>query len=336
MKIAVILTEFLKSYVKSYFDSHAQSCELDYFIYQNFTHAGELYIQLENEYDGFLVSGPVPRAAICRRVPFLKKPIVSFGSNALCYYETFFQIQYKEQDFFLKHGYFDLLEWHHGIEQNELHRYLEEGQFSQVLYQVYQNTSSYSLEQLCAMEEAIKEKHIRLWTEKKIRYSVTRFSNIMPDLIRAGVKTYFVYPKQEILQESLTLLLQDIHLKSLLQNQTAITTLSQHFSDGASVSFPDLSGQKELTSHEEFQISRFAQKTGFSTSYIRRLFSALTTLDQEHITSQSLSAALEITPRSANRLFTRLLECGAAEIIAEKQGASRGRPEKIYRIHWDS
>ena len=111
MKIAVILTRFLKDYVESYFNSLSLDCELSYYIYNDFAHAGELYLDLEKSYDGFLVSGPVPRAAICRRVPVLTKPIVSFGSNALCYYETFFQVQFKEQDFYLERGYFDLLEW---------------------------------------------------------------------------------------------------------------------------------------------------------------------------------------------------------------------------------
>lgn len=239
MKIAVILTRFLKDYVESYFNSLSLDCELSYYIYNDFAHAGELYLELEKSYDGFLVSGPVPRAAICRRVPVLTKPIVSFGSNALCYYETFFQVQFKEQDFYLERGYFDLLEWL--PETVPLHQYLERGQFNQLIYKVYQNTSTYSLEQLCEMEKKIKLKHIRLWNEKKIQYSVTRFSNIIQDLLDAGVNTYFVYPKYEILQESVTLLLQEIHLKTIVQNQNAITALNQQFSDGASVMAPQLS-----------------------------------------------------------------------------------------------
>ena len=135
----------------------------------------------------------------------------------LCYYETFFQVQFKEQDFYLERGYFDLLEWL--PETVPLHQYLERGQFNQLIYKVYQNTSTYSLEQLCEMEKKIKLKHIRLWNEKKIQYSVTRFSNIIQDLLDAGVNTYFVYPKYEILQESVTLLLQEIHLKTIVQNQ---------------------------------------------------------------------------------------------------------------------
>lgn len=258
MKIAVILTRFLKDYVESYFNSLSLDCELSYYIYNDFAHAGELYLELEKSYDGFLVSGPVPRAAICRRVPVLTKPIVSFGSNALCYYETFFQVQFKEQDFYLERGYFDLLEWL--PETVPLHQYLERGQFNQLIYKVYQNTSTYSLEQLCEMEKKIKLKHIRLWNEKKIQYSVTRFSNIIQDLLDAGVNTYFVYPKYEILQESVTLLLQEIHLKTIVQNQNAITALNQQFSDGASVMAPQLSKDPDASAPLTSRSRQLSQK----------------------------------------------------------------------------
>lgn len=330
MKVAVIVTKFLKEYVESYFNSLSFECELSYYIYNDFTHAGELYLELESSHDGFLVSGPVPRAAICRRVPVLSKPIVSFGSNALCYYETFFQVQYKEQDFYLEKGYFDLLEWM--PDALPIHHYLEKGQFNRLIYRVYQNTSSYSLEQLCEMEKKIKLKHIRLWNEGKVRYSVTRFSNIMPDLLEAGVKTYFVYPKYEILQESITLLLQEIHLKTMMQNQNAITALTQQLSDGASVAAPHFAEPNISPSSREALCQQLSRRTGLSLSYAQRLLSALAALGQDTITALALSEALHITPRSANRLLSKLSASGVAEEMEKQNSFTRGRPEKIYRI----
>ena len=328
MKIAVILTRFLKDYVESYFNSLSLDCELSYYIYNDFAHAGELYLELEKSYDGFLVSGPVPRAAICRRVPVLTKPIVSFGSNALCYYETFFQVQFKEQDFYLERGYFDLLEWL--PETVPLHQYLERGQFNQLIYKVYQNTSTYSLEQLCEMEKKIKLKHIRLWNEKKIQYSVTRFSNIIQDLLDAGVNTYFVYPKYEILQESVTLLLQEIHLKTIVQNQNAITALNQQFSDGASVMAPQLSKDPDASAPLTSRSRQLSQKAGISVSYADRLLTALSAMDRDCITSQALAAALHITPRSANRLLGRLSATGIFLELERRSRPLQGEGRKRF------
>ena len=90
-----------------------------------------------------LSPGP-PSAAGCRYSP---SPLFPSAATPLCYYETFFQVQFKEQDFYLERGYFDLLEWL--PETVPLHQYLERGQFNQLIYKVYQNTSTYSLEQLC-------------------------------------------------------------------------------------------------------------------------------------------------------------------------------------------
>lgn len=131
---------------------------------------------------------------------------------------------------------------------------------------------------------------------RKIQYSVTRFSNIIQDLLDAGVNTYFVYPKYEILQESVTLLLQEIHLKTIVQNQNAITALNQQFSDGASVMAPQLSKDPDASAPLTSRSRQLSQKAGISVSYADRLLTALSAMDRDCITSQALAAALHITP----------------------------------------
>lgn len=194
---------------------------------------------------------------------------------------------------------------------------------------MYQNTSTYSLEQLCEMEKKIKLKHIRLWNEKKIQYSVTRFSNIIQDLLDAGVNTYFVYPKYEILQESVTLLLQEIHLKTIVQNQNAITALNQQFSDGASVMAPQLSKDPDASAPLTSRSRQLSQKAGISVSYADRLLTALSAMDRDCITSQALAAALHITPRSANRLLGRLSATGIFLELERQPSLSRGRRKRF-------
>lgn len=333
MKVAVILTGFLKDYVEAYFKTINIDCEMSFFVYKNFAHAGELYMELEKDYDGFLVSGPVPRAAICRRAGKTVKPVVSFGSNALCYYETFFQVQYKEKDFYLERGYFDLLEW--APNTQSIYPYLERGEFSSLLYDVYRNTNTYTLEQLCDMEEKIKNKHIRLWKEKRIQYSVTRFSNIMPDLLENGVKTYFVYPKHEILQESLTVLLQDIHLKTMVHTQNKMTALNERFVDPGFLPVEKKQNSFEIVDDYDMRCRQISRKTGLALNYVQRLTGAFEQLDEERVTSQTLSEALHITTRSANRLLSKLSASGIVEEIAHQQNFTRGRPEKIYRLKFD-
>lgn len=329
MKIAIILTGFLKEYVETYFKQVNIDCEFSFFMYENFAHAGELYMELEETFDGFLVSGPVPRAAICRRAIKPNKPIVSFGSNALCYYETFFQVQYKEKDFYLERGYFDLLEW--GTYENQLYKCLEKGEFNHLLYDVYENTNSYSLEQLCEMEEKIKNKHIRLWDEKKIQYSVTRFSNIMPELLKHGVKTYFVYPKYEILQEALKALMQEIHMETIMNTQNRISALNGRISERVFFG-SESKEQSNVSNFENMEEGYLSKHIGLSTALAKRLMNAFRIVDRENITSQSLADALGITTRSANRLLTKLSAGGVVREIKQQHGFTRGRPEKRYEL----
>ena len=114
MKIAVILTEFLNDYAKNYYQSLALNCELSYFIYKDFQDAGELYLALEPDYDGFLVSGPVPRAAICNVFLLFPNPLFLLEAAPCVIMSLFFRFQYNEKDFYLERGYYDLMEWYSG------------------------------------------------------------------------------------------------------------------------------------------------------------------------------------------------------------------------------
>ena len=122
-------------------------------------------------------------------------------------------------------------------------------------------------------------------------------------------------------------------LKTMLQNQNAITALNQQLSGSTSAVLTDFDenpSAKELSDKDILFLSR---KIGLSPSYIEKLTEALNLLDAGHITSQALSSALDITPRSANRLLKKLLSSGVAEELNEQHSFTRGRPEKIYKIH---
>lgn len=224
MRLAVITTEFLEEYARYALGQLNPRCDVEFFVYRDFRHVGELYLELENRFDGFLVSGPVPKEAILRRAGTPAKPVESFGSDAQCYYEAFFRVQYEQQDFYLEHGYFDLTEWMDNPQP--IASYLAAGTFGKLLDQVYEQTMLRSLEEITELEQRVLEKHLTLWREGKIRYSVTRFSNMVPQLQAAGVKVYFVYPHLNIIRAALEALLKDIDLGQMYGNQLAIIRLS--------------------------------------------------------------------------------------------------------------
>lgn len=439
MKIAIITTKFMEEFVRDTLSKIKPRCETQIFVYRDFVHVGELYLEIENDFDGFLVSGPVPKEAILKHAHGIKKPLASFGTDLQCYYEIFFRVLYEQNDIGLERGYFDLLEWTDN--PAPMSEYLAQGTFGKLMDQVYENTSLYGLSEISAMERKILNKHISLWNQGKIDYSVTRFGSIMPQLQEAGVKVYFVYPHIDLIRNALDGLIKDATLNILWGNQLAIiyVTIRQepnissedlekqythlerilseynqesltgfviqrgenyihifsHFKEIRSITdgfqtcslktfirkkfgFPvcigyglgkdvshamlnAISANRESCSNPNGYsflinerseivgplregkaitisttvtpyIQQISEKVNLSTMTVQRILSALARLGSEQVTSQSLASTLNITVRSANRLLSNLLKYGEAEILYEKQNATKGRPERVYRI----
>ncbi|MBT2157122.1 hypothetical protein KK424_02705 [Clostridioides difficile] len=61
MKIAVITTEFLKEFVDNSIKKLNINAEIEIYIYRDFSHVGDLYLEIEDRFDGFAVSGPIPK-----------------------------------------------------------------------------------------------------------------------------------------------------------------------------------------------------------------------------------------------------------------------------------
>ena len=79
-----------------------------------------------------------------------------------------------------------------------------------------------------------------------------------------------------------------------------------------------------------YGLQRLARETGLSAATLRKLAAALDR-DGGAVTSEQLSRRLHITPRSVNRLVSRLEEAGCVTTVG-KQTAGKGRPARVMRI----
>lgn len=67
MKIAVITTEFLKEFVDNSIKKLNINAEIEIYIYRDFSHVGDLYLEIEDRFDGFAVSGPIPKKSYYKK-----------------------------------------------------------------------------------------------------------------------------------------------------------------------------------------------------------------------------------------------------------------------------
>lgn len=220
MKIAILATEYLKSYLEDAVKTLDLGCETEIFIYYNYVHIVELYRQLENQFDGFITTGPVPMQTVKKSVENCK-PISFFLCSDSNYYKIFFEMIYKYQDWNFEYGYFDFCDYLCPGQESSLISYLENGNFNKWLDKNNQYMAEMSVEQMQDSTRKKLEKHIDYWKSGKIKYSLSRMSPIMPQILEAGVNCYYISFSHDDIKTCFEQLTHSILINQVKDNQPA-------------------------------------------------------------------------------------------------------------------
>lgn len=220
MRIAVLVTEYLKTYVQEVVAGLDLPCETEIFIYYNYEHIAELYRLLEDRFDGFITTGIGPLQAICQNVANCK-PLGYFQCSESNYYKTFFEVIYKYQDWNLEFGYFDFCDYLCPDQESTLIEYLKNGTFKEWMDRNNRLITQRPIDEIQETYRNKIQKHITLWNEGKIKYSLSRMSPIMPQLLEAGVNCYYISPSQDDIKRSFDQLTNEIALSQLQKHQPA-------------------------------------------------------------------------------------------------------------------
>ncbi|MEG2017349.1 MAG: hypothetical protein RR128_02685 [Clostridium sp.] len=232
MKIAILLTEYLHSYLKESIEKLELECETEIFIFYNYTHIVDLYRQLENRFDGFITTGPGPMQAIIKSVPDCK-PISFFLCSDSNYYKMFFEVIYKYQDWNFEYGYFDFCDYLCPDQESSLIEYLKNGTLKEWLHKNNSYIAEMSVEDVQESSKRKLEKHIRLWNSGKIKYSLSRMSPIMPQILEAGVNCYYISASIDDIRTCFKQLTQEILVRQLKNSQPAAIDIILPVSDNS-------------------------------------------------------------------------------------------------------
>lgn len=220
MRIAILATEYLNDYLQESVEKLNLECETEIFIYYNYVHIVDLYRQLENRFDGFITTGPAPMQSIKKSIPDCK-PISFFLCSDSNYYKIFFEVIYKYQDWNFEYGYFDFCDYLLPDQESALVPYLSGGTFKEWLDKNNQYMSEMSIEDIQESTKRKLDKHIRLWKSGKIKYSLSRMSPIMPQILDAGVNCYYISFSLDDITNCFKQLTQEILVTQLRNNQPA-------------------------------------------------------------------------------------------------------------------
>ena len=137
------------------------------------------------------------------------------------YYKTFFEVIYKYQDWNFEFGYFDFCDYLCPGQESSLIPYLKNGTFKEWLDQNNRLIAQRPIDEIQETYRNKIQKHISLWKSGKIKYSLSRMSPIMPQLLEAGVNCYYISPSQDDIRRSFDQLTNEIALSRLQKHQPA-------------------------------------------------------------------------------------------------------------------
>ena len=125
---------------------------------------------------------------------------------------------YKYQDWNFEQGYFDFCDYLCPDQESSLIEYLKKGTFREWLDENNRYIDSLSPEDIQAMTQRKLEKHIRLWKSGKIKYSLSRMSPIMPQILAEGVECTYIPFSIEDMRSGFQQLIQEILVLRLRNN----------------------------------------------------------------------------------------------------------------------
>ncbi|RAN86544.1 transcriptional regulator [Bacillus sp. SRB_28] len=187
-----------------------ESCEIVMLPYQRLHETRELYQQNQQHVDGFVMA-ELAYMYLTEEWESFAVPTYKFQISEQEFYKQLFQIVIENRDLNVSRVYIDFITSHNDF--LGLKQILDEKDMpftvsvSQVTDQIY--------------EEVLNE-HIKLWQDGKIDLSLTRFSNIVEDLISHGMPHVFLFPSPDSLVQQFEQIINELVAIKLAESQIAI------------------------------------------------------------------------------------------------------------------
>lgn len=436
IRIGILTTANSLSWVTKLDEAPIENCEYTYIVYNDLVHLKSLFEENIMHFDGIIFSGEVPYFFIKNNVEDIAKPIGFFDVTQRDFYKTLSKIMYQNKNFSMKKILIDFV-----FQENEylgLKEWLNEDDFP---YIFSDHITSYTDDR---MYELFFERHLSLWEEGKIDFSMTRLSSLEGMLEEHGIKTIVVHPSPKSMQIQLNSILKEIKLQNLIENQVVIGNITLDeiasidlmemeyrqialykgildYSKKEQLSFiihKNLLNYEIITNYSDFktitnnmvscsmstffrenlpfivhvgwgigytiqeardhasqasqelkplhkshtyimtkddaligplgdencinvtnsydeQVEILSKELNMASLQIHRIMAVMDKKNSNEIMAEDVSIHLGITIRAANRILSKLETGGYAEVSFNKQKKLKGRPKKIYKIHFN-
>lgn len=211
--ICVFSTKFSYRWVKNCENLQFDNIKLHFIVYDNLSHLEKLFIENMKQMDGFIFSAQIPYLYIQRQLKdyFSEIPCSFFDISVQDFYYKLAEIQYNYPDFSFKHCMIDFL--------------YKENNYLNLKEIVLPEDFPYILDESIEIfgepnpYEIVYNAHAKLWEEQRIRFSLTRLSNLYTFFEDEHIIPIVVHPTLDSMKSTILELVQGIELDNLMSNQ---------------------------------------------------------------------------------------------------------------------
>ena len=227
MKIALLSTSYLEAFYKKELKELDLADIIDVYVYYTYEHVVDLYRQISEQYDRILAGGTAPMRIIQKAYP-KHKPMRNIECGISNFYREITRVIFEYQDFTLQYGYFDFCDVMCPDNAKSLIEKMRQGKFEDWFEKNQEFINQVPPNEIWDSLEAKRNKHIELWKSGTVKYTLSRRSLIVPDLLKAGVNCRFVNCNQDDILKSSELLMHDITIQNLKKNRPAVIDIKPY------------------------------------------------------------------------------------------------------------
>lgn len=210
-EIIIVTTEFLSDYIRGALKNIPESSNAGILTYSSYLDLQEIFSKLPYTTKAIITSGSFPSQVFLKAFPKSDMIIKSINNDDAGIYRLLLQLSDKIPNQNFDYVFADLLE----MADIDINEFIFTQPEESVASSYDRNISAMSLEEMMGIEKKYIDRHVKLWQEKKICISITRFSSIMFELKERGIDAYFAYPSVLYVQEVFKDTLKDISIREL-------------------------------------------------------------------------------------------------------------------------
>lgn len=222
MKIAIIVTKFFEEFIINAMKELAVDFEYKIYTYHRYREIPKVFDSIPDDVDGVITSGIYLAEIIRKTHPDTKKIIGYFNSDDAGICRLFLQLFMENPKLDLERIYGDFTDAI-GVSLEEYFKNDPKLSYSELIAPYVRQMP---LEEMFEIEEKQIKKHVDLYKAGKTELSVTRYSSIVEDLEKEGVKTYVPLPSLEYLREVFDGFLKEIEIMHMESNCPAVVNIT--------------------------------------------------------------------------------------------------------------